>query len=270
MKKLISTLLITLALPLEANQLDYFWDFGDGTVSHLAEPEHQYDAVGIYLVKRQVYQNGVLIKESEKEVDLVTPKIVELDITLPELITEEEQTQITAQLITSEPLEAIRYQWYLDEQPLSDALSEPVLDHVFSEAGTYVLALNLLWEQATVKSLKVDILVEEQTDPGDGDTDPGDGDTDPGDGDADPGDGNTDPGDGDTDPDGGDKAPSDGDKVPDDEGGDDGDTPDSNKSPDSGSTDDTASNRVEQSSGGGSLGIVSLLGLLCFALRRRK
>ncbi|WP_063370350.1 PKD domain-containing protein [Pseudoalteromonas luteoviolacea] len=205
----------------------YFWDFGDGTVSYLAEPEHQYEAAGIYTVKREVYQNGVLVDKSEKVVDLVTPKIVELDITLPQSITEKEQTQLTAKFITSEPLEAIRYQWYVDEQSLGDALSDPVITHVFSDAGTYVVTLNVLWEQTTVRSFEVNVVVEEQND----NTDPDNGGKDPGDGGTDPGDGGTDPDDGKS------------------------ETP--NKSPD-------------QSDGGGSWGIVSLLGLLFLAIRRRR
>ncbi|MCF6441562.1 PKD domain-containing protein [Pseudoalteromonas luteoviolacea] len=220
------------------DSLGYFWDFGDGTVSHLAEPEHQYDRVGIYTVKREVYQNGTLVMNSEKVVDLVTPKIEGLDIVLSQLITVEEQTKLVAKLTSSEPLDSIRYQWYLNGQSLGDPKDDSALDYIFDDVGTHELTLNVLWQQILVKSLSVEVAVTSSDDDGSdgGDKDPGDGDKDPG---------------------GGDKDPDDGDG--------DGDTPS-----DSDNTDNTASHRGEQSSGGGSLGIVSLLGLLCFAFRRRK
>ncbi|AOT09946.1 PKD domain-containing protein [Pseudoalteromonas luteoviolacea] len=207
-------------LILASESTGYFWDFGDGTYSHLAEPEHQYETAGIYTVTREAYQNGVLINVSEQVVDLITPKIIELDIIVPQLITEKAQFELTAQLVTSEPLEAIRYQWYVDGQSLGDASSGPILEHVFSDAGAYTMTLNALWEQTIVRSLEVDVIVAEQND-----------NTDPGDGNKDPGDGGTDPDDGKS------------------------ETP--NKNPD-------------QNDGGGSWGFVSLFGLFCFALRRRK
>ncbi|MCG7551030.1 PKD domain-containing protein [Pseudoalteromonas sp. Of7M-16] len=236
MNKLLPILLFMFAAHLSAAQLDYFWDFGDGTISNLAEPEHQYKAAGIYTVKREVYQNGILVMKSEQVVDLVTPKIVALEIALPSQIIAKQGTEISALLTTSEPIEMLKYQWFLDEESLGDAVQEAALEYVFERSGKHMLKLHALWGATIVKSTEIELEVVQESD----NIEPGDG--------TDPDDGNKG-----TDPDDGNSVtpPDNGNKVPD----------NSDKSPNHGEGD---------SGGGGSLGIVSLFWLLCLIRRRRK
>ncbi|WP_046003968.1 PKD domain-containing protein, partial [Pseudoalteromonas rubra] len=203
MYKVITSLLFILTCTVSANDAQYFWRFGDGSVSHEAEPEHEYAQPGIYTVTREVYLGGKLLESSEKQVDLISPKIVGLIILQPDEVIQGQNVEFLANLTSSEPLD-LHYQWYVAGEPVSVEDDNGKFTTQFAEPGDVELSVDALWQQTVVSSTSTQLKVIEADDdgdkPDDGDDNPGDGDDNPGDGDDNPGDGDDNPGDGDDNP----------------------------------------------------------------------
>ncbi|WP_165389162.1 PKD domain-containing protein [Pseudoalteromonas rubra] len=275
MYKLMTSLLfiLTCTVSASANDAQYFWRFGDGSVSHEAEPEHEYAQPGIYTVTREVYQDGKLLESSEKQIDLISPKIVGLVILQPGEVVQGQNVEFLANLTSSEPLD-LHYQWYVAGEPVNVEADHVKFTTKFAESGIVELSVDALWQQIVVSSASAQIeVIEADNDgdkPDDGDDNPGDGDNNPGDGDDNPGDGDDNQGEGGDNPgDGGDN-PGDGGDNPGDGGdnpGDGGDNPGSdkgsdNKTPGTGKSDEGGS--------GGSLHFLSLLLAGACVIRRRR
>ncbi|WP_164518160.1 PKD domain-containing protein [Pseudoalteromonas rubra] len=245
MYKIMTSLLLILTCTVSANDAQYFWRFGDGSVSHEAEPEHEYTQPGIYTVTREVYQDGKLLESSQKQVDLISPKIVGLVILQPGEVVQGQNVEFLANLTSSEPLD-LHYQWYVAGEPVNVEADNGKFTTQFAESGVVELSVEAMWQETMVSSASAQIEVIEADDDGDK---PDDGGDNPGDGGDNPGDGGDNPGDG------GDNPGNGGDDSGTDKGSD-------NKTPDTGKSDEGGS--------GGSLHFLSLLLAGACVIRRRR
>ncbi|WP_054013555.1 PKD domain-containing protein [Pseudoalteromonas sp. R3] len=172
MYKLMIGLLFLITCTVSASDVQYFWRFGDGSVSHEAEPEHEYAQPGIYTVTREVYQNGKLLESSQKQVDLISPKIIGLVILQPDTIVLGQNTEFLANLTSSEPLD-IHYQWYVAGEPITSKADTGKLTTQFAELGNVELSVDAMWQETTVSRASVQLQVVEADDnsekPGTGD-----------------------------------------------------------------------------------------------------
>ncbi|MDK1310435.1 PKD domain-containing protein [Pseudoalteromonas ardens] len=178
MYKVITGLLCFLTCTAVASDAQYFWRFGDGSVSHDAEPEHQYEQPGIYTVTREVYQDGKLLESSQKLVDLITPKISELVIVQPDQVVQGQSVEFMASLTSSEPLD-LNYQWFVAGEPIASGSQTGKFTTQFAESGTVELSVDAMWQQTIVSSASTQLSVEqsesEKPDGEDGDGSDGDG-----------------------------------------------------------------------------------------------
>ncbi|MCO7190625.1 MULTISPECIES: PKD domain-containing protein [unclassified Pseudoalteromonas] len=172
MYKIMIGLLFLITSTVSASDAQYFWRFGDGSVSHEAEPEHEYAQPGIYTVTREVYQDGKLVESSQKQVDLVSPKIVGLVILQPDTVVLGQNVEFLANLTSSEPLD-LHYQWYVAGEPITSQADTGKLTTQFAELGNVELSVDAMWQQTTVSSASVQLQVVETDNnnekPGNGD-----------------------------------------------------------------------------------------------------
>ncbi|KAF7781391.1 hypothetical protein PRUB_b0591 [Pseudoalteromonas rubra] len=242
MYKVMTGLLCFLTCTVLASDAQYFWRFGDGVVSHDAEPEHQYQQPGIYTVTREVYQDGKLIESSQKQVDLISPKISGLVIVQPDEVVQGQNVEFLASLTSSEPLD-LNYQWFVAGEPIASDSQTGKLTTQFAESGIVELSVDAMWQQTVVSSAVTQLSIEqsenEKPDGEDGGGSDG-GDENPGGDDGDNSDGGSD---------------NDNGQTPGKEDGSDNKTPDTGKSDDGGS--------------GGSLHFLMLFLAGACAIRRR-
>ncbi|QPB85693.1 hypothetical protein CWC22_022050 [Pseudoalteromonas rubra] len=159
MYKVMSGLLCFLTCTVLASDAQYFWRFGDGAVSHDAEPEHQYEQPGIYTVTREVYQGGKLLESSQKLVDLITPKISGLVIVQPEQVVQGTNVEFLANLTSSEPLD-LNFQWFVAGEPIASGSQTGKLTTQFAESGTVELSVDAMWQQTVVSSASTQLSVQ--------------------------------------------------------------------------------------------------------------
>ncbi|ALU46009.1 PKD domain-containing protein [Pseudoalteromonas rubra] len=240
MYKVMTGLLCFLTCTAVASDAQYFWRFGDGSVSHEAEPEHQYEQPGIYTVTREVYQDGKLLESSQKLVDLISPKISGLVIVQPDEVVQGQNVEFLASLTSSEPLD-LNYQWFVAGEPIASGSQTGKLTTQFADSGIIELSVDAMWQQTVVSSASIQLSIEqsenEKPDGEDGDGSDG-GDENPG---GDNSDGGSDNGSG---------------QTPGKDDGSDNKTPDTGKSNDGGS--------------GGSLHFLMLFFAGACAIRRRR
>ncbi|WP_171045372.1 PKD domain-containing protein [Pseudoalteromonas rubra] len=183
MYKVMTGLLFLITCTVSASDAQYFWRFGDGSVSHEAEPEHEYAQPGIYTVTREVYQDGKLLESSQKQVDLISPKIVGLVILQPDTVELGQNVEFLANLTSSEPLD-LHYQWYVAGEPIASQADTGKLTTQFAELGNVELSVDAMWQQTTVSSASVQLQVVEADNnnekPGNGDGNSDNGNKSPG------------------------------------------------------------------------------------------
>ncbi|MCG7537218.1 PKD domain-containing protein [Pseudoalteromonas sp. OOF1S-7] len=177
MYKVMTGLLFILTCTVSASDAQYFWRFGDGSVSHEAEPEHEYTQPGIYTVTREVYQDGKLLESSQKQVDLISPKIVGLVILQPAEVVQGQNVEFLANLTSSEPLD-LHYQWYVAGEPINIEAGTGKLTTRFAESGDIELSVDAMWQQTVVSSASTQLkVIEADSDnekPDDGNDNPDD------------------------------------------------------------------------------------------------
>ena len=99
----------------------YFWDFGDGTTSHLASPSHYYSQSGTYTITLIVHDNSScnISDTLTRTVMVLTNSTVQLP---PVVACENEPQQIGLP-----PATDVNYQWVVTESMSDPTISNPVV-----------------------------------------------------------------------------------------------------------------------------------------------
>lgn len=110
------------------NASSYQWDFGDGIVTNIPNPDHVYSHEGIYTVTLTVYSRDGNVDRATLEIEVYYD--VELEITAAEWNKDEVIEYIIPEafIVLYETLD----DWYLDENPVvwGDANTEGVLGFI--------------------------------------------------------------------------------------------------------------------------------------------
>ncbi|CAM4289924.1 PKD domain-containing protein [Pseudoalteromonas byunsanensis] len=138
----------------------YFWDFGDGSYSHEAQPLHQYQKPGIYQVRKLTYQNGKQIAEKIKVVDLITPNVSAINILGPSTGKTRQDLTYLVDLNAKAELD-LQYYWLL-----SNGASYQGSQFIFTpeQVGSYQITLQAKFEQTLISEQSVHVTVTEQDD----------------------------------------------------------------------------------------------------------
>jgi len=121
----------------DVEELEFSWDFGDGTTGSGSTAEHAYDEAGTFTVTLNV-TDGDRSSEATKELTVNTPPVAEAgeDIT----VTEGVETQFNGTGSSDDDEDSLTYSWdFGDGEEGSGA--EP--KHTYEEAGTYTVTLNV-------------------------------------------------------------------------------------------------------------------------------
>ncbi|WP_158678081.1 PKD domain-containing protein [Pseudoalteromonas sp. T1lg23B] len=138
----------------------YFWDFGDGSYSHEAQPLHQYQKPGIYQVRKLTYKNGKQVAEQNKLVDLISPNVTSLNILGPN--TGETQQDLTYLVDLKAKTELdLQYFWLS-----SNGESHQGSQFVFTpeQTGSYQITLQAKFEQTLISEQSMQVTVTAQDD----------------------------------------------------------------------------------------------------------
>ena len=131
-------------------ELEYSWDFGDGTTSASADPSHSYAAAGVYTV--------CLIATSDCDADTVCSEIT-ITCDLPESNFTSEATALDV-TFTNESLLGDTYAWdFGDGETSVDA--DPT--HSFAMNGTYMVCLTVTNECGSIEFCDSVVVCDEIT-----------------------------------------------------------------------------------------------------------
>lgn len=89
---------------------DYQWDFGDGTTSSEANPNHEYQQPGFYQVTLNAFVNEKLSYSKQHVIDAVSPAIKQFSILGKNNTKVGERVSFSAELETTKPLQ-LSYIW---------------------------------------------------------------------------------------------------------------------------------------------------------------
>ncbi|ALO43738.1 PKD domain-containing protein [Pseudoalteromonas phenolica] len=92
----------------------YQWDFGDGTTSSEANPNHEYQQPGFYQVTLKAFVNDKLSYSKQHLVDAVSPTIKKFIILGENTAKVGENLSFTTELETTQPLQ-LNYIWTTQE-----------------------------------------------------------------------------------------------------------------------------------------------------------
>ncbi|WP_299011298.1 PKD domain-containing protein [uncultured Shewanella sp.] len=135
------------------DNIQYFWDFGDGSTSNEKAPEHVYDKVGLYQAKLMVFQNEKLIDTRVNTIDLVSPLInqIAIDHTLSSLTVSMSAVIDVKQALT------LTHHWLVEDQTYVGVNAK----HEFSDFGEYKVTLSSYFDDDLVYETQTNILVTE-------------------------------------------------------------------------------------------------------------
>ena len=129
------------ASPLDALELTYTWNFGDGETSNLREVSHLYVDDGCFTVTLTVQDDddGVTVYTSHVLVDNVAPSVVAgAD---REYIKEGDMVNFTAIIEDPGILDTHTVEWDFDDGSISDLLE---VQHRFLDDGNYIIVLTVM------------------------------------------------------------------------------------------------------------------------------
>lgn len=135
------------------NNIQYVWDFGDGSTSNEKAPKHDYSEVGIYQAKLMVFQNEKLVDTRVNTIDLVSPLINQIAIehTLSAL-----SVSMSAVIDVKQALN-LTHSWSVEEQTYNGLNAS----HDFSDYGEYSIKLSSYFGEHLVYETQVNILATE-------------------------------------------------------------------------------------------------------------
>lgn len=133
------------------NNLQSFWNFGDGTTSINFEPTHQYEAPGSYVATLQVTSADNCVRTSETEIDVYPNP-------LPVFFTADQCLDNTARFsnLTNESTELYTYSWDFGDTQQS-TLKNP--EHTYGLPGTYTVALTATSASNCQTTFQSDIVI---------------------------------------------------------------------------------------------------------------
>ena len=113
---------------------EFFWDFGDGTLSNAESPVHQYPVPGVFTIKLKVVDaNTCNITDSTEQTITVSAKPTSIFSYSPQ--TPKENTPFQ---FTNFSLGATSYKWIFgDGDTLVTTKRDTVVAHVYNASGTY-------------------------------------------------------------------------------------------------------------------------------------
>ncbi|HRI22401.1 MAG TPA: PKD domain-containing protein, partial [Panacibacter sp.] len=112
----------------------FFWDFGDGTVSNIESPVHQYSIPGIYTIKLSVVDaNTCNVTDSTRQTITVSDKPTSIFAFSPQ--TPKENTPFE---FTNFSLGASLYKWIFgDGDTLLTTKKDTIITHIYNASGIY-------------------------------------------------------------------------------------------------------------------------------------
>lgn len=135
---------------LHAQELQYWWDFGDGKYSTEVSPAHDYTEPGIYQVSMSVFREGKLKDTQTHEVDLVSPSIQSLAVKINKQDNLNLVVSLNAELQATQAL-PLNYRWRFGDGSEGEGSS---VEHTYAAAGDYELVLESYWQTHKVAEAK--------------------------------------------------------------------------------------------------------------------
>ncbi|MCL1124943.1 PKD domain-containing protein [Shewanella surugensis] len=147
---LLSTVMVVHA---SDDNIDYVWDFGDGSSANEKSPEHVYAEVGIYQAKLMVFQNDKLVDTRVNSVDLITPLInqVTIDYELSDL------SLAASAILDAKQALSLTHHWLIEDQTYVG----PNANHVFLSQGEYSVKLSSYFDEYLVHETQLNIFASE-------------------------------------------------------------------------------------------------------------
>ncbi|KZN45282.1 PKD domain-containing protein [Pseudoalteromonas luteoviolacea] len=148
---------------LHAQEKTYFWDFGDGSTSTEASPNHTYTKPGIYTVSLTETVSDNLSYGKQYEINAITPVIESLNLIAPNDIHKGEKVRASIELNSEYDL-ALNYEWTL---PNDLQLSGQQVEFTFEEAGKHTIHVAALFKGKHVfeQPYGIEVLAEIETQP---------------------------------------------------------------------------------------------------------
>lgn len=133
--------------PVLSNEITaYQWDFGDGTTSSEANPNHEYQQPGFYQVTLKAFVNDKLSYSKQHLVDAVSPTIKKFSIIGEKAAKIGENLSFTAELETTKPLQ-LSYIW-TNQEGIEHSGSQ--YSFTTEKEGTFELTVNGFFEDKVV------------------------------------------------------------------------------------------------------------------------
>ena len=133
--------------PVLSNEITaYQWDFGDGTISSEANPDHEYQQPGFYQVTLKAFVNDKLSYSKQHLVDAVSPTIKKFIILGENTAKVGENLLFETELETTQPLQ-LNYIWTNQE---GDEHSGSQYKFTAEKEGTFELTVSGFFEDKLV------------------------------------------------------------------------------------------------------------------------
>lgn len=119
----------------------WYWDFGDGNASQLANPAHKYLASGNKIVRHSAITDvGCLSDTAEKIIPITDPPVARFGISAPYC----EQSEITFSDSSTIAVGTIaKWRWDLGDGTIINATNNNPIKHTYASPGTYVVSLEV-------------------------------------------------------------------------------------------------------------------------------